>query len=262
MSEVTKTVADFIAKAKYDDLPPEVVDKVKNILLDSIGCALGGYVTEKGKIVGAFIRELGGNPQATIIGNGRTSAVNAAFANGELINAMDMDCMAGSAHVIPYVLPPCLALAEMSHGSGKDLLLAAALAVEIGGRVGASLLQMRKPIQEPPYYETSPRYGFSTAVFGGTAGGCKILQMGPDKIVSALGIAGASTPVPGSAHFQHFKGPLPMVKYNSWAGWVSQLGTVSPLIANKGFTGSKYLRRRIGLLANVWITSIPERNGS
>lgn len=238
MEEVTPKVVDFIVSTKYDDLPPEVVQKVKDILLDSIGCALGAYATDKAKIVTAFVRQLGGNPQATVIGGSRTSAVNAAFANGDLINALDMDCIGPvTAHVIPYVLPPCLALAETCNASGKDLVVAAALAAEIGGRVGASVIQHRIPTEEPPYYERSPRYGYSTGVFGGIAGAGKILQMEADKVANALGIAGVSAPVGGMAKWQHIAGPSPMLKYSSWAGWIAQLGTVAALMASQGFTG-------------------------
>lgn len=237
MQEDTGQLAKFISAVSYKDLSKKVTQKVKNILLDSIGCALGGHATDKAKIVLGFVRETGGNPQATIIGGEKTSASNAAFANGELINALDWDCIGPlQAHVIPYVLPPCIAAAEMNHSSGKDLILAAAIAVEIGGRVGASVLQHREPIGEPPYYKLSPRYSHSPAVFGGSAGACKILRMDSPTIANALGIAGVSVPVAGMMKWQHISGPSPMLKYNSWAGWIAQLGLVSALMARKGFT--------------------------
>lgn len=233
----TGQLAKFISGVSYSDLPVEVTQKVKNILFDSIGCALGGYATDKAKIVLEWVREMGGNPQATIMGGGKTSASNAAFANGELTNALDWDCIGPlQAHVIPYVLPPCIAAAEMNHSSGKDLILAAAIAVEIGGRVGASVLQHREPIEEPPYYKLSPRYSHSPAVFGGSAGACKILGMDSTAVANALGIAGVSVPVAGMMKWQHNSGPSPMLKYNSWAGWIAQLGLVSAFMAKKGFT--------------------------
>ncbi|MBW1784405.1 MAG: MmgE/PrpD family protein [Deltaproteobacteria bacterium] len=237
MAEVTKKVVDVIVNTTYDDLPREVVHKAKNILLDSIGCALGGYVTERAKIATAFVREQGGNPQATIIGGGLTSASNAAFANGELINALDMDCIGPvMAHVIPYVLPPSLALSEMTHASGKQLLTSMVLAGEIGGRLGGSVLQHRLPSDEPPYYKKTPRYSFTPSIFGGVAGASKILNLEPGQVAHALGIGGVNAPVAGMMKWQQISGPSALLKYSSWTGWIAQLGTVSTLLAQRGFT--------------------------
>ncbi len=140
-------------------------------------------------------------------------------------------------HVIPIVLPPCLALAEMRHASGKDLLAAVALAAEVGGRVGGSVMGEHIPSEEPPYYKQSPRYGFSTGVFGGVAGASKLLQMDGDEVANALGIGGASAPVAGLTKWQYIAGPQRMVKYNVWVGWIAQLSTVAALMASQGFTG-------------------------
>jgi len=237
MAEVTKQVVDAIVNTTYDDLPREVVRKAKNILLDSIGCALGGYVTERAKIATAFIQDQGGNPQATIIGGARTSAANAAFANGELINALDADCIGPvMAHVIPYVLPPGLALAEMSHASGKELLVSTALAGEIGGRLGGSVLQHRLPSDDPPYYKKTPRYSFTPAIFGGVAGACKVLDLEPAQVAHALGIGGVNAPVAGMMKWQQISGPSPLLKYSSWTGWIAHLGTTAALLAHRGFT--------------------------
>ena len=272
MGSDTWNLAKFISEVDYNDLPEEVKEKVKNILLDSIGCALGGYCTDKAKIMMGFVREMGGKPQASVIGGGKTSANLAAFANGELINSLDWDCIGPlQPHVIPFVLPPCIAVAEINHSTGKELILAAALAIEIGGRMGASVLQNRETISEPPYYKLSPRYSYSPAVFGGSAGACKILKMDSTKIANALGISGVSAPVAGMMKWQHIEGPSPMLKYNSWAGWIAQLGVTSALLANRGFTsdasvldgdygfwkmyGSPFFRKEVlfGDLGKSWV---------
>ncbi len=88
----TKLVGEFIANTKYSDLPKETVDETKRIILDAIGCMLGGYPTEIGKIATSFVRKLGGNPQSTIVGVGeKTSSTNAAYANGKMGKALDYD---------------------------------------------------------------------------------------------------------------------------------------------------------------------------
>ena len=237
---LTKRLIQITSKLRFKDLPEEDVDKTKLVLLDSIGCALAGQVVDRGRMIMDLAKELGGNAQATIIGHHRTSYNLAAFANGELINALEYDSIGPlSAHVCPYVIPPCLAMAERVHASGKDLMIALALALEIGGRVTNSFALQRIPKDGPPYYENVQRFTYANAVFGGVLGACKLLRLDVDKTLNAFGIAGASTPVPAVMKWAETDGPAIMVKYNAWTGWVAQLGTVAALLAEKGFTGDK-----------------------
>jgi len=71
---ITSTVARFAVQTSYNDLPGSVIEKVKQIVLDSIGCALGGYVVDRSRIALELIEELSGNPQATIIGSGNVGS--------------------------------------------------------------------------------------------------------------------------------------------------------------------------------------------
>lgn len=235
---VTEQVVDFAIGTKFDDLPPEVVHKTKLLLLDAIGCALGGYVTDRAKLAIEFIQESGGSPQGTIIGGHRSSYALAAFANGELINALDSDSIGPlTGHVSPYVISPCLAAAERARASGKELITALAVAHEIGGRFGASLAGLKVLKEEPPYYEESPRFTHAYTFFGGVAGTGRLLGLEVRQMAHAFGIAGASAPVPAGIKWEHIVGPAIMVKYNAWTGWVSQLAIVAALLAEKGFTG-------------------------
>ena len=136
------------------------------------------------------------------------------------------------------VCPPMyLAMAERVHASGKDLLVALALAHEIGGRFLASLVAHRVPTEKPPYHEYYPRFSHAYTIFGAVAGACKLLGLGRLETLNAFGIAGASVPVPAGVKWEFINGPAIMVKFNAWAGWVSQLATVATLLAEKGFTG-------------------------
>lgn len=238
MNNITKELAEFAVNLKYDDIPKDVVEKTKLILLDSIGCALGSYVTDRSRIALEFALESGGNPQASIIGGFRTTAALAAFVNGELINSLDFDVIGPlTGHVYPYTAPSCLAVAEKNHASGEELILALALSHEIGGRVASSLSQHRVLKKEPPYYEEYPRFTFSTTLLGGVAGAGNLLKLNNEKMINALGIAGASCPIPATQKWEILTCPAIMCKYNAWAGWCAQLATVAALMAEKGFTG-------------------------
>lgn len=238
MNGITQQLARLVTTTEFNCLPEGAVKKIKLMLLDSIGCALGGHITDRAKITLELVGELGGNAQASIIGAGCNSYALAAFCNGELINALDYDYIGPlAAHVCPYVTSPCLAIAERAHASGKELILALALAHEIGGRAQSSLAQQKILKKEPPYYEESPRFSPTSAVFGAVAGASKLLALDVQQMSNAFGIAGASTAVPAMLKWHHSGGAAFMNKYNCWAGWIAQLATVAVLAAERGFTG-------------------------
>ncbi|GAI61163.1 unnamed protein product, partial [marine sediment metagenome] len=94
MLNLTRKLADFTFNTAYQDIPAEVVWQIKRLLLDSIGCAIAGLSTEKGKISLEFSKRLGGNTESTIIGTPNKVPANlAAFANGELFNALDYEAL-------------------------------------------------------------------------------------------------------------------------------------------------------------------------
>ncbi len=240
MPRVTDALADFICRVRFEDLPQLVVEKTKLVLLDSIGCALGAYAVDRAKIITDLVEELGGCPQATIIGGRKSSYALAAFANGELINALDYDAIGPIlAHVVPAIIGPSLAMAERTNASGKNLILAIAIGLEIGGRMGSALSSRKIKKDEFPYVEDAPRFSYSQAIFGAVASAGKLLNLDRKLITNAMGIAGASTPVAASVKWDHIDGPTIMVKYNVWFGWMAQLAVMSGLAAERNFTGDQ-----------------------
>ena len=132
MSSISGDLAKFVVETRFDDLPEKVIQETKRSLLDSIGCAIAGVRTDKGKIAVTVAKRLGGPQESSIIAVGdRVSCSNAAFANGELINGLDYDAVP---HIPPITVPPSLAIAESVKASGKDLILATVLAEEIARR--------------------------------------------------------------------------------------------------------------------------------
>jgi 2-methylcitrate dehydratase PrpD len=237
---VTGELAAFVARVRPEDVPKGIVEKVKLLLLDDIGDALGGYITDRARIALEFVQENGGGPHASVIGGHLTSYPLASFLNGELINALDYDAIGPlGSHVTPYVTPTSLTIAERHGSSGVELITALALAHEIGGRVLSSMAQQKMVVDEPPGYKESPRFSTSGTIFGAVAGGAYLLGFNRETVANALGIAGASTPVPGNIKWHHTVGPSIMLKYNCWSGWVAQLASVAVLLAEKGFTGDR-----------------------
>ena len=231
---IVNKLAKFACDSEFKDLPDEVVLETKRLVLDSIGCTLGGATHDKGKIGFQFARQLGGYPEATVIGYGdRLSAMSASFANGEMMNALDFDAILPPGHVTPYVLPVALATGEGCSASGKDLIVAAALSHEISYRIGKAMDYLRDIKDgkvDPPKI-----FGYSSTIFGATAGIGKLKKYGPEMLSNALGIAGCIAPVNAQMAFvKHF--PATTIKYLH-AGWLNMGALVAAGMAELGHRG-------------------------
>ena len=232
-------LAVFTQRSDYSALPAEVIDESKRLLLDSIGCALAATEEPKGRIGIEYGRLLGGSAgDATIIGTGdRASIFGAAFANGELINALDFDSVLPPGHVSPYVLPSALAVAESSRASGRDLLAAVAVAHEMSYRIGKAMDYVRdvKDGKSTP----PPVAGYSSTVFGATAAIVRLKQLPQDVVASALGIAGAIGPV--NAHRAWtMHSPSSTIKY-LLAGALAETALTAAIMAELGHRGDVQL---------------------
>jgi 2-methylcitrate dehydratase PrpD len=231
---IIEQLADFTAQTEYDRLPPAVVEECKRILLDSIGCAVAAIGEPKGRIGIDYARMMGGNDDATVIGTGeRVSIFGAAFANGELINALDMDAVVPPGHVAPYVLPGALAVGEARHATGKALIEAIALSHEMSYRLGKAMDYLRDTKDgkvSPP-----PVYGYSSTVFGATAAIVKLKALPAEVLPNALGVAGSISPVNSQvAWFQH--APSSTIKY-LLAGALTQTAMTAAHMAELGHRG-------------------------
>ncbi|HSV82111.1 MAG TPA: MmgE/PrpD family protein [Ramlibacter sp.] len=209
---IVERLAEFSANTQFNALPAEVIEECKRDILDSIGVAVAGIDHPKGRMGIEGGRRVGGtNGTATIIGTGEKSTIfGAAFANGELISALDADSVLLPGHVSPYVLPGAFAISETRQSSGKDLIAAVSVSHEMSYRFGAAMSTNRD--SKDGKAATAKVLGYSSTVFGATAAAAKLKGLPAAKIANALGIAAAITPV--NAHrawLQH--APAATIKY-------------------------------------------------
>jgi 2-methylcitrate dehydratase PrpD len=230
--------ANFVCTA--DTLPSEVAAETKRIVLDSIGCALAATEQDAGRAGIAYGRILGGpDGEATIIGTGhRTSAPGAAFANAELVQALDFDAVASPGHVAPYVVPVALALGEASGSSGVRVMSAVAVCHEMSFRLSRAMDRNRDV--KDGKANTSPVLGYSGVVFGVTAAAARMKQMGVSGVADALGIAGSTSPVNGHrAWLMHV--PTTTIKNSLMPGGVVLTGITAAHMADFGHRGDRQL---------------------
>ena len=127
-------LCDYALKLSYRDLPEEVIRRTKHVVLDTVGCALGGAESPPAKIARASADEITSAVPSTVLVSGRkTSPDLAAFANGVMIRYLDFnDTYAGSPTCHPSdLLAPVLAVVDATNGSGKDVILGMVLGYEV-----------------------------------------------------------------------------------------------------------------------------------
>ena len=220
---VSRTLSRYAVGLRYEDLSPPVIAYAKHLLLDTIGVALGAYTSEPSRITQSIVKELGGRPEATVIGSGeKTSASLAALANGAMVRYLDFNDVyfnLDGPHPSENI-PPALAMAERQHASGRQMLLGLFLGFEMQGRMADTW--------------STPRLGFHHVTMGGyivpmVVG--KILGLTEDQMVNAIGLGGATS------HTTSYLGEqVTMIKALGYA-FTGQRGIEAALMAQKGMTG-------------------------
>jgi 2-methylcitrate dehydratase len=127
-------LCDYALKLSYRDLPPEVIRRTKQIVMDTVGCALGGAESPPAKIARAAASEItSANPSTVLVSGQETSPDLVAFANGVMIRYLDFnDTYAGSPTCHPSdLLAPVLAVVDAKNGTGKDAILGTVLGYEV-----------------------------------------------------------------------------------------------------------------------------------
>lgn len=226
MTTYAEKLAGRFAGMKYNDLPAASRHAVKRLLLDYLGVAVGGSQTESGKAARAFAVDQSGKGQSRVIGDkARVSMTNAAFANAISSHSLELDDIDVLAlfHFSPPIYSAALAAAEASESSGRDLVVALAAGCEMMERASRAA----NPSLRNRGYHTTP----TTGVFGATVAAAKLLRLTPQRLTSALGMAGAQ-----SAGLMEMYGPSMQKRFNP--GPAARAGVTSALMAKLGFTGT------------------------
>ena len=199
---------------------------MKLCVLDAVGCAMYATTLPWGKILGDYVVDQGGAPQAFVWGRGdRVPAAMAALVNGTLVHGFELDDLhkASILHPSSAGVPAALAIAESRGGmSGKEFLTACVAGLEVGARVGMSVGTNHLV---RGFHPTGTHGTVTAAAAAGRALGLSAAEMEHAISIGATQAAGLM-----ASQFES------MVK-RMHAGRAAQAGVYGAELAARGFTG-------------------------
>jgi 2-methylcitrate dehydratase PrpD len=239
-SDATQVLARFAATLSYDRIPESAREYAKDVLLDTLACAVAGHQGEETPQVAALAAGLAQSHESSIIGGERASLAGATVLNGFLVTAVTMCDVHRPTltHITPEVVPPALAIAERDNASGRDLLVALAAGFETMTRIGVGW----------DFPEARKRGWHGPGIlgpFGGAAAVGRLIGLDADTMARAFGLAGSQAAGTFAAW------GTPTVKFHQCRGALS--GLMAALLAQQKFVATRqFLTAPDGGLYNTY----------
>jgi 2-methylcitrate dehydratase len=227
---LTARMSRWAAGMRYSHLSKDAVYQAKRFLLDSIGCALGGYKQHDVIIALDVLDEIAGRGPSTVIGTGkRVDPVSASLANALMIRCMDYNDIywkQDPSHPSD-IFPAALACCEMAKSDGKELIVGLVLGHEFEMR----LCEAAFPgIRERGWHHATLTAFVSPIVAG------RALRLSWEQIQHAIGISASRQCTLGAVT----AGKLTMMK-NTVDPMATQSGVFAALLSQKGYTGPEHV---------------------
>jgi 2-methylcitrate dehydratase len=223
-------------KLKFEDVPDRIVNRTKQAILDTLGCAVAGYESESSRIVQKVIRSWGGPEESTVFGSGlRTSCCDAVLANGVMVRYLDFNDTitrprAKGAHP-SELIPMILALSEEQDSTGEDVISAIALSYELLCRFVLGQAETAKGSS------TEGVYGWANSIWFPyvlplLAG--RLLGLNEDQTVNAVSLCGIQNLTLGVIDAP---GETYNMAKNIQVPFIAQSAIKSAHLAKEGYTG-------------------------
>ena len=227
---ITAPIAQFAANLKFEDLSPDAIYQAKRFLLDSLGCALGGFQQHDVVLALEVLDEIAGRGPCTIIGTGKkVDAVSASLANALMIRCMDYNDIywkQDPSHPSD-IFPAALAGCERMQSDGRELIVGLVLGHEFECRFCEAAFP---GIRERGWHHATLTAFVSPIVAG------RALKLGWEQIQHAIGISASRQATLGAVT----AGKLTMMK-NTVDPMATQSGMLAALLAEQGYTGPEHV---------------------
>jgi len=231
MVQETATLAGYVAGLKFEDIPPEVLDRAKVLTLDFLGSAIRARCDAESTPSLLKMLEglaLDGKGEATVFGDAKTwTPAVAALLNGAFGHSLDFDDTHADSSLHPSapVVPAAFAVGEMVGASGRDVLTAIVAGYEVCCRLGNAL--------DPTSHYARGFHPTATAgTYGAAAAAAKLYGLSEAQIVSAFGVSGSQA-----------AGSLQFLVNGAWnkryqVGAAAMNGVIAATLARNDFIGS------------------------
>jgi len=220
----------WAAGLQFKDVSEDAVYQAKRFLLDSLGCALGGYQQHDVAIALDVLDEIAGSGLATIIGTGRrVDPVSASLANALMIRCMDYNDIYWKQDPChpSDIFPAAIACGERVRSDGKELIVGLILGHEFEMRLCEAAF--------PGIRESGWHHATLTAFVSPIVAG-RMLHLSWEKIQHGIGISASRHCTLGAVT----AGKLTMMK-NTVDPMATQSGVLAALLAEKGYTGPEHV---------------------
>jgi len=230
MGQETAALAEYAASCRYEHIPPDVVERAKQCVTDTVAAATFGYSLPWSRMIVAFAERNGAGGSSRILGSTgmRVHAPAAALANGALAHAFEMDNLtwpSTGVHPGATLLPAALAIAQEQGRGGSELITAIVAGAEVMIRIGRAT------------QHSNESRGFhapgTTGPFGAAVACGSLMGFDAGRMRNALGIAGSLAC--GLLEFARAQTGA-MVK-RLHLGRAAESGVLAASLAADGFTG-------------------------
>ena len=229
MASITHTLATFAAELEYDAIPPEVIARAKQLLLDITGITVRArHDVDSTVPMRKALERLQLHGTSTVIGDTQgLSPTAAALLNGAMAHSLDFDDThaAGSLHSSAPIVPAALAAAQMAEANGKELICAVVAGYEV--QIRLSLALVPKDHYDRGFHPTA-----TCGTFGAAAAAGRALGLDAATIASAFGVCGSAA-----------AGSMQFLVDGSWnkrfhVGHAAANGLMAATLAQEGYKGA------------------------
>lgn len=181
----TSAIAEFVANVSVSEIPDEALETARRAVLDSIACMIAGSASEVAPPIKGFLADNGQGPVPIIGTNIRATPSLAALANGTFAAALDFDDLISPLHPSAVIVAALLSQANSAALSGRQLLEAYVIGIEVGGKIARAIGQGHA---QKGFHSTGTMSGF--AAFVALA---RVADLPADKIRTGLGLIASNS---------------------------------------------------------------------